>query len=238
MKKTHFFHGTDLLFYLIDIQDEARFDESLAYFEQLLAVIEEKPQIFVLFHKADPDVIVSHKIKDSMDMIKERLKKPLKHFEAYYYSSTIFDYVSVITPFSFALSKLLPFASILDSYVINFLEQQQLAGIVLMDATGVVLSKVAPKPKDLTFCEVTGTHLVHLFEDYLKKSMPIPEVSLELPTGSESKSKGATLFKKLEILKERFYLTILTRKLGQIKDVQGACEEFVQGLAKTIELKK
>ncbi|MFX1298088.1 MAG: ADP-ribosylation factor-like protein, partial [Promethearchaeota archaeon] len=148
LEKTHFFYGVDLLFYLIDIQDEARFEESLSYFEKLLEVFEEKPLTFVLFHKADPDVAESHKVKNNINTIVERLKKPLKDFKAYYYSSTIFDYISVLTPFSFALSKLLPFASILDSYIINFLEQQQLACIILMDNNGVILSKVAPKKED------------------------------------------------------------------------------------------
>ncbi|MHA1277481.1 MAG: ADP-ribosylation factor-like protein [Candidatus Helarchaeota archaeon] len=238
LQKTYFFDGTDLLFYMIDIQDEARFVESLSYFEQLLAAITEKPLIIVLFHKADPDIIASQKTKEHMDQIKDRLKKPLKQFEAYFYSSTIFDYVSIITPFSFALSKLLPFASILDSYIINFLERQQLSGILLMDNTGIVLSEFAPKPKDLTLCEVTGTHLVHLFEDYRKKALALPKVSLEVPPSAGNKARGRMLFQQLEIMKSRYYLTILTRNLDKIKAIQAALEEFVQGLIKTIELSK
>ena len=62
--QTHFFDGTNLLFYVIDIQDEARFGETTLYFENLLNIFDPKPIIIVLFHKADPDIANSGKVLD------------------------------------------------------------------------------------------------------------------------------------------------------------------------------
>ncbi len=236
LQKTHFFHGTDLLFYLIDIQDEARFDESISYFEKLLEIFEERPLIFILFHKADPDIAESRRVLNNIIKIKQKLKKPLKQFEVFYYATTIFDYVSVLAPFSFALSKLLPFAAVLESYIINFLEQQQLSCIILMDKNGTALSKVAGKPEDLTFCEITGIHLVQLFEAYEKKSMSEPKISLRIPSPSEGAPGGEVLFEKLEILKTRYYLTILTKDVDRIASIKDALSEFIEGLGKTLEI--
>ncbi|MFX1294535.1 MAG: ADP-ribosylation factor-like protein [Promethearchaeota archaeon] len=238
LKQTHFFHGTDLLFYLIDIQDEARYDESLSYFETLLEIFEEKPLIFILFHKTDPDIAESNKILQNIEEIKKRLKKPLKGFNVIYANTTIFEYVKVLGPFSMAISSLLPFASVLDSYIINFLEQQQLACIILMDKNGAILSKETGKQIDLKFCEITGTYLTQLFESYEHKGITIPKVSLQLPGEAAEIPAGIILFEQLEILKKRYYLTILTKKLDKIASLKESFEEFVQGLAKTLEFSK
>ncbi len=235
-KQAHFFNGTDLLFYMIDIQDEARFDESLNYFKELVEVFEEKPLIFILFHKADPDITESQKVKRNIELIKEKLKLSLKHFTTFFASTTIFDFISVLTPFSFALSKLLPFAAVLDSYIFNFLEQQQLGGIILMDKYGAILSKVSGKPEELALCELTGTHLTLLFEAYEKKSIAPPDISLQLAGGTKENPTGIILFHRIEINKNRYYLTILARKLDKIQALKDSLTEFVSGLAKTIEL--
>ncbi|GAF72913.1 unnamed protein product, partial [marine sediment metagenome] len=52
--------GTDLIFYVIDAQDPARYMESIDYLDQLLIYFKEEqfyPQIAVLFHKFDPQIL-------------------------------------------------------------------------------------------------------------------------------------------------------------------------------------
>lgn len=54
------FEATTLLIYVIDLQNKARFEESLDYLLEILMVvkdIESPPRIFVLMHKFDPDKI-------------------------------------------------------------------------------------------------------------------------------------------------------------------------------------
>ena len=65
---------TDKIFYVIDIQDEARYDLTLEYFQSILQKISEariNPEITIFLHKFDLELEKDPKY--SMDQIKEKL---------------------------------------------------------------------------------------------------------------------------------------------------------------------
>ena len=65
---------TDKIFYVIDIQDEARYDITLEYFQSILQKISEariNPEITIFLHKFDLELEKDPKY--SMDQIKEKL---------------------------------------------------------------------------------------------------------------------------------------------------------------------
>ncbi|NVM52208.1 MAG: 50S ribosome-binding GTPase [Candidatus Helarchaeota archaeon] len=240
--KTHFFDNTDLLFYLIDIQDEERFEESINYFDNTLKLLKrQKSLILVLFHKADPDIAESQKVLETIDTLKKRLKTSLKKIEAFYFSSTIFDYPSVLIPFSFAIQKLLPFTSMLDSYILKFFQEHQLACFLLMDKNGTIISKLSTSEEDneenLALCQLTASHLTQLYETYEKHLMDPPEISLRLIKKLKKGSPaGMILFNQIVVFKLRYYLTILTKDAEKIASIKDALPEFISGVSKTIEI--
>lgn len=71
-----YFLQTDLLIYVIDVQDPDRFDESFEYFDQILnflVMLEETPYILILIHKHDPDIKDDPKIKLNIELLKEKI---------------------------------------------------------------------------------------------------------------------------------------------------------------------
>ena len=192
-EKTRFFDETDILFYLIDVQDESRFDEAVDNLKALLKTLTIKPFIMLCFHKADTDITQSQKVRSETENIESQLKDALKGFEHSFALTTIFDYSSVLAPFTFALSKFLAFSTILDSYILDYFEVQQLGAILVLDKTGAILSKATGVEEegklDINFCQVTGNHLSQLYESYDKQGMPIPEISLKIP-GFQRKFRG------------------------------------------------
>ncbi len=55
-----YFVGLDLVLFVIDMQDAARYNEAIGYFSQLLDIIiylKEKPYFLVLMHKSDPELV-------------------------------------------------------------------------------------------------------------------------------------------------------------------------------------
>lgn len=238
LKEIHFFFETDLLFYVIDIQDKQRWDDSIGYFEKLLEVFKEKPLVIVLFHKADPDIAESRSLNADIARLKSKLKEPLKNFKAYYYTSTIFDYLSVLTPFSFALTELLPFSMVLTSYMLNFLDQYRLIGISLLDKNGAQIAGVSAEGKAafIPFSKLTATNLVTLFEAYEKEGLSPPEINLTIKGELPEKPAGLVLFERLQIQESRYYLLILVENIEAISSVKEAMGEFIQGISKNIEL--
>ena len=240
--KEHFFDNTDLLFYIIDVQDAARYGESILYFEDTLKKFKkQKPFVFVCFHKADPDLAKSKRVLDNIQLLKNRLNIPLEDFQAFFFSTTIFDYYSVLTPFSFAIQKLLPFASMLEKFIANFFQAHHLSSIVLMDKNGAIVSKIARKTdegeRDLAYCQLTGVYLSQLFESYEKHLMTTPGISLRLTKEiGEEGSVGFILFEKIKVYEMRYYLILLSRELDQLVSIKENLPEFISGLVKSIEI--
>jgi len=240
MEKTHFFDETSAVFYLIDVQAESRVEESIEYLKALLKILTMNPILMICFHKADPDIAQSQKIIKITETIKEKLKENLKPFEHYFALTTIFDYTSVLAPFSFALSKLLPFSAVLDSYILDYYNTQQLACILLQDKGGAILSKATGDDQegelDLAFCQVTGTYLTQLYESYEQRAMPIPDISIKLPGKSKRRPNAVLLYERIAIYNKRYYLTILVKDIEQISSLKDSLPEFIAGMSKTIEL--
>jgi len=87
---------TDLLIYVIDIQDRDKFADSLTYFKNIIDLfskIEENPQIIVLIHKYDPDVRNLPEINLSLEFLNEEINNFLdnKNYDFEVYLSSIYS---------------------------------------------------------------------------------------------------------------------------------------------------
>jgi GTPase SAR1 family protein len=71
-----FFLGTDIIIYLIDMQDERSQPESLDYFQNILNVVkylQESPEFIVLLHKCDPDLLDNPRFLEGIDNMERRV---------------------------------------------------------------------------------------------------------------------------------------------------------------------
>jgi GTPase SAR1 family protein len=107
-----FFLRTDLLIYVIDMQDENRYKESFAYFNEILAIMDrlgETPYILCFLHKADPDLIEDPDFQISIEFVKEEMKKILTPFQFEYdmYVTSIYNFFSSEPKFSHFIKDVL-----------------------------------------------------------------------------------------------------------------------------------
>jgi len=96
-----YFVQLDLLIYVIDVQDQERFDESLDYFEKIIdsiILLEENPYILIFIHKYDPDLKNDPKILLNVELLKDSLNKLLKSkkndFHIEIYLTSIYSLIS------------------------------------------------------------------------------------------------------------------------------------------------
>ena len=104
---------TNLLIFVVDIQDAERFKEAGTYFNDILSALDSlkiKTPVILCLHKIDPDVI------DHPHIIKN-LKKLTDMFSAYssehgveisVFKTSIFDRKSLIETFSYGIKQLIP----------------------------------------------------------------------------------------------------------------------------------
>ncbi|MHA1793027.1 MAG: ADP-ribosylation factor-like protein [Promethearchaeota archaeon] len=100
-----FFLQTDMIVYVIDMQEPGRFDESLNYLNEILHTLKylnEDPFILFFLHKSDPDLISDPEFQINLETIKERLMDIISPFDFEYdaYPTSIYYLYSKEAKFS------------------------------------------------------------------------------------------------------------------------------------------
>jgi len=100
-----FFIGTDIILFLIDVQDDERYQEALEYLQSILRTLnylQESSEFIILIHKCDPDVIKAPLFQEKMTYLKENIENLFKNFSFQFeiQMSSIFNIVSMTPSFS------------------------------------------------------------------------------------------------------------------------------------------
>ncbi|UJG44741.1 MAG: hypothetical protein K9W46_06050 [Candidatus Heimdallarchaeum endolithica] len=140
-----YFERTKLVFYVIDIQNKEKTDDSLEYLQRLLAIyryLQEKPFISIFLHKFDPDL--SYDLKYDIPPIKEKIENIFSHyveFQHNFFYTSIYNPPSIYVGIASTLSEIFPVMSILDVLLKDFAELHGFDGLLIMDSTGMLIGQ-------------------------------------------------------------------------------------------------
>ncbi len=96
-----FFLETNMLMYVIDMQDPDRFNESMDYFKKILDILRsfgESPYVLIFLHKSDPDLIGDPDYQLNLEYIREQLLNVMQRegeksdFEYDMFQTSIFNF--------------------------------------------------------------------------------------------------------------------------------------------------
>jgi GTPase SAR1 family protein len=96
-----FFLETNMLMYVIDMQDPDRFNESMDYFKKILDILRsfgETPYVLIFLHKSDPDLIGDPDYQLNLEYIREQLLNVMQRegeksdFEFDMFQTSIFNF--------------------------------------------------------------------------------------------------------------------------------------------------
>ncbi|MBD3186019.1 hypothetical protein GF325_04240 [Candidatus Bathyarchaeota archaeon] len=224
----------DLLFYLIDVADSNRFDESIAYFSQILDAFrnfEESPPIVVCFHKLDPDsdpALKSH-VKD----LKQRINKISGDFFIKYFETTVFEPYSLITAFSYGLVMLNPNREIFRLQLEKLANTLGSRSVLLLNEQGMVISDYSRDSESGKVFELSAPHFTILY-NYFVDSI------LKLELGSRSVQyvidDNVVTFNVIEFDRYKLFLMILHESSEKVSLIEDNIEDFtskVEDLFKT-----
>ncbi len=108
-RKEFIFSDLSLLYFIIDIQDEMRFDSVLEYLENIITVFREtnqNPSIIVFFHKIDPDIKHTTNVKLFTKDLHKKVTKIAPDFNIAFFNTSIFERWSIIAAFSSGIRAL------------------------------------------------------------------------------------------------------------------------------------
>ena len=94
-----YFDATDLLIYVIDIQDPERFENSLEYLDAILTFFTKSKMdvpLIITFHKYDPDLRGNEEILRDIDKLRTELLEKYSNFKILFQQTSIFDIISIV----------------------------------------------------------------------------------------------------------------------------------------------
>ncbi|TXT60511.1 MAG: Small Arf-related GTPase [Promethearchaeota archaeon] len=143
-RKDIYFTDTDLLLYVIDIQDRERFETSLDYLDSLLTYfkqIDPDLPVIVTFHKYDPEVRSYEEINEDVMDLKELINEEHPEFKILFQQTSIFDVISIVQLISYGLSvfdnKFFELSLLMEKYQMYF----NCSSLILFDSNGIIISE-------------------------------------------------------------------------------------------------
>ncbi|MFX1273606.1 MAG: ADP-ribosylation factor-like protein [Promethearchaeota archaeon] len=142
VKNLVYFEETDFLYYIIDIQDESKFEDSLAYLKKLLIIyndMEYSHEVMVCFSKFDPNLKQDVEIITRRDRLKKLILEQNSHMRFKFFDTTYYDISSLSKAVSYSLSQLINLNGV-NSYIEDLGKSLESNYIILYDESGLIIA--------------------------------------------------------------------------------------------------
>ncbi|MBY8991980.1 MAG: 50S ribosome-binding GTPase [Candidatus Lokiarchaeota archaeon] len=161
-----YFDATDLLIYVIDIQDPERFENSLEYLDAILTFFTESKMdvpVIIAFHKFDPDLRGNEEILQNINELRTKLLDKYPNFKILFQQTSIFDIISIVQLVSYGLSvfdeKFFELSELLEGYIEEFENQ----ALLVFDRNGIIISEYYSDIDSEVYVELLDSIKEHLF---------------------------------------------------------------------------
>ncbi len=144
LSQTHkYLAGIDLLFYVIDIQDSLRFDETELYLNRILEYFEEVEfdvPVMIFFHKFDPRLRDDPTLQKNAKKIKKLLRPWQPKFKIEFSETTIYETHSIINAFSKGISMLYTKHEAIYRFILDLVEKMEnVLSLLIFEQNGIEL---------------------------------------------------------------------------------------------------
>ena len=141
--KDRYLAGTDLLYYVVDIQDSMRFDDCIKYFNEIVAYYKEIDKIIpivVFFHKIDPKLKEDPTIIKNAETLKSAIRKWKNDFKIKTFQTNIFEINTVVQAFSHGISMLYTQNEVIQKFLLDLVEKMEnVMALLMFEQSGIEL---------------------------------------------------------------------------------------------------
>ncbi len=143
-KQELYFADTDLLVYIIDIQDPERIGTSLSYLDMILHNFKKHKidvPVIISFHKFDPEFRGNDEMVDQIEELREKTLEKYPSFKFLFQQTSIYDIISIVQLISYGLSvfdeKFFELSELLEKYIKEFDSKS----LIVFDKNGIIMSE-------------------------------------------------------------------------------------------------
>lgn len=228
-----YFDATDLLIYVIDIQDPERFENSLEYLNAILSFFMDAKMdvpIIITFHKFDPDLRGNTEILENIEKLREQILMNYPSFKILFQQSSIYDIISIIQLVSYGLSvfdeKFFELSELLESYLEKFNNQ----ALIVFDRNGIIIAEYYSDIESDVYVELLESIKEHLF---LLKRMEEEDYEDRIDF-STIDIKLVSYLHRLKIKKESFFISAVIKE-SQKESFMAQFPDFLEDLIKILK---
>jgi len=157
-----YFEDTDYIYYLIDMQDEIKFEETVEYLHELLDIyrtLSYSNEVIICFNKFDPQFKSSVEFIDRANMIKNLIISQNKDIKFEFYYTSYYDISSISQAFSHSLNSLLNLDDI-DDGLNNLVNNFNCRYAILYTDSGIIISDHYIDTMDIREFEAKISHKI------------------------------------------------------------------------------
>jgi len=214
--KSKYFTEMQSIFYVIDIQASDKFDESLIFLKDIIAITTETQldnfQILILLHKFDPDIKNDKEIIRKVNYLENKVSSIAKEVKFSIFKTSIYDESSLLKAFSdgafYATHKSKMFEALLKDYMSKTFN----SSLLLLDQNCFIIASRTTNIAYQEICEAIAPRLTQALEKLEEWEIDTIDIvtNVEFPEKrSELQKEGIIFLRKLEISNRRFYLIAL-----------------------------
>ncbi|MFX1390150.1 MAG: ADP-ribosylation factor-like protein [Promethearchaeota archaeon] len=227
-----YFDATDLLIYVIDIQDPVRFDNSLDYLNSILSFFSENEMsvpVIIAFHKYDPELQADEEILANIAKLRDRIIDEYPDFNILFQQTSIYDIISIVQLVSYGLSvfdkKFFELSELLEYYLELFNSQ----ALIVFDRNGIIVSEYYDEIEPGVYIELLEAMKEHL---YLLKRMEEEKIEGNFDFTSMEGILFSYLL-RIKIKDELFFVSAVLKQEHKIKFFE-KFPDFLEDLTKIL----
>ena len=231
-KQDLYFAGTDLLLYIVDVQDPERIETSLDYLDMILKNFKKHKMdvpLIISFHKFDPEFIGNEQMIEQIEALRKHILKLYPSFKILFQQTSIYDIISIVQLISYGLSvfdeKFFDLSELLEKHLKEFDSES----LILFDKNGIIVSEYY---RDIVEPEIY-VELIESIKEHLFLLKRMQEESYE--TDYAFSSIGDELLSYLHRIKinnESIFVSVVIKE--KLKEL--LLEKFSEFMLELIEL--
>lgn len=180
-----YFDKTAVCIYVVDIQDEARLEESLSYLGDVIkqfVKLEINPPIYLFLHKYDPALKKIAPVETAKKLldIKNRASEIIpEDFSVEVFKTSIYDLWSIMAAFSKILLSLYPQSELIDKTITEFGEKHSTEAILILDDNSLIIGQFFKNDEVRTILEQSTPYFLTLNDSFENAELPRKKMIVE-----------------------------------------------------------
>ncbi|MFX0114844.1 MAG: ADP-ribosylation factor-like protein [Candidatus Hodarchaeota archaeon] len=205
LRKEESLASVDLVLFLVDITDPARFDEAAGYFSSLIAQTDlgkvDQSRFVLCLHKSDPDrVMTDNAIIGNISLGSEKFREVIPTTQIF--ETSIFSPRTILSAISVGIQKTIQKQDIIDNMLEAFVEQTGSKAVHLLSSDAFSFGAYSLDSDSDTVCETLGFSFVEAWEAISSRGEDPKVIAMQL-------EKGWAFFNRVVLDKDN-YLFLVT----------------------------